>query len=349
MTVMPRSCDRLHRRGGVEPLDEHDRGADAEPEADDDIQPEDVEQRQHPVDHVVVADVALGGEALLQVGQQVCVGQHGGARRPGGAAGEHECCEVSSLDLDDVDRVGGQQIVERDHIVDARDRLGGHGCLDRRRGCLVDLRPVGCTQLVDDHDTGADHCEFRLQFGSRARRIEWHRDRTQADGGEVGHDEVWRIADDDRDTVVDSNTCCGESASECRDLLAQLAIGGDSIPPDESDRIVVVTVDDVREIHGVPLRSPLPRSKRIVLVACCRASPFETRTPQDQRLRSETTPATRMTSSSRPSVNVVAGRMPRGYPCWRRSVTGWVMPSPVDAVRVTWSPTSRPSSSAADR
>jgi hypothetical protein len=31
-----------------------------------------------------------------------------------------------------------------------------------------------------------------------------------------------------------------------------------------------------------------------------------------QRLSSETTPATRMTSSNNPSVNVVAGRIPRG-------------------------------------
>ena len=122
----------------------------------------------------------------------------------------------------------------------------------------------------------------------------------------------------------------------------------DAIAPDQRDRVVVVTVDDVREIHGVPLGSPLLRSEEIVPCLGGALHPDADMAgvggPRSagsrQRRRSETTPATRMTSSNNPSVNVVAGRMPRGYRpalggdraggvglagCQRwRSVTGWV-------------------------
>ncbi len=252
--------DRLHRRGGVEPLHEHDRGADAQAEADDDVQSEDVEQRQHPVEHVIAADVSLGRSALIEVGSKVRVGEHGRARRPGGSAGEHQSCKMVAIDLDDVDRRCSQEIVERHHTFDLPIGLGHDRHLDRRHGCTIDVRPVGGAVLVDDHDAGADHGQLGLQFRTGARRVERHGDSTQPDGGEVRHDEVWRIADDDGDAVVDSDAGGSEPATKRSDLFAQLAVGGGSIAPDECNRVVVVTVDDVREIHGVPLRSPLPRS-----------------------------------------------------------------------------------------
>ena len=66
-----------------------------------DVQPEDVEQRQHAEHHVVGALLAARvGLALLEVREQVAVGEHGGLRRAGGAAGEDQHREVVVAPVD---------------------------------------------------------------------------------------------------------------------------------------------------------------------------------------------------------------------------------------------------------
>ena len=69
-------------------------------------------QREHAVDDVVGADPVGHRARLLDVGQQVAVGEHRGPRRAGGAAGEHQRGEVVGLDVGDGQRLGRQQLVE---------------------------------------------------------------------------------------------------------------------------------------------------------------------------------------------------------------------------------------------
>ena len=117
-------ADRLDGGGGVESLHEHDGGADAESEPDHHVEPEDVEQREHAVDHVVGADVALRGAALVEVRLQVAVGEHRRTGRAGRAAGEHQHRELRAVDVDRLDGGSGEEVVE------GHDVAGG-GAADR--------------------------------------------------------------------------------------------------------------------------------------------------------------------------------------------------------------------------
>ena len=149
-----------------------------------------MEQRQHAVDHVVRADVTFRGATLIEVRLQTAVCEH---RRPGRArstAGEHQRRELRVVDVDDVDRRCREQVVESDDPVGVRSRFGHDGDLDRRHGCPVDVRPVDGTELVDHNDPRVDDDQLGLQFGPRARRVEWHGDRAQADRGKVSDREV---------------------------------------------------------------------------------------------------------------------------------------------------------------
>ena len=53
----------------------------------------------------------LGRATLLDVGQQVAVAEHRRPRRPGGAAGEDQHGEGVGLDLDEVGRIGSDEVV----------------------------------------------------------------------------------------------------------------------------------------------------------------------------------------------------------------------------------------------
>ena len=91
-----------------------------EREAEHDVQPEDVEQRQHAEHHVVGPPSPRPGCACiwLEVGEQVAVGEHRRLRRAGGAAREEQHGQVVVGTVDDRRRVGGEQVVERAGIVE---------------------------------------------------------------------------------------------------------------------------------------------------------------------------------------------------------------------------------------
>ena len=219
-------ADRLDGGCGVEPLDEHDGGADAESEPDHHVEPEDVEQRQHAVDHVVGADVALRGTALIEVGLQVAVGEHRRAGRAGGSAGEHEHRDLRAVDVDRLDGAGREQVVEGDDVVGAAARrVGEHDHLDRRHRGAVDVRPVDGAEVVDHDGASGDDRQLGLEFGTGAGRVERHGDRSETDGGEVGDHEVRRVADHDGDPIVGADPAGGETAAERRHLVAEFAVG----------------------------------------------------------------------------------------------------------------------------
>ena len=95
------ALDELEGRQRVEPAHQQDRGPSHQAQPENDVQPEDVEQRVDTQVHVVAADRPPGVALhLLEVGQQVAVGQHGRlgrARRPGG---EQQYGQVAGVAVD---------------------------------------------------------------------------------------------------------------------------------------------------------------------------------------------------------------------------------------------------------
>ena len=72
-----------------------------QPAVQDHVQAEDVEEGQHGQGDVIGSSApTLRGLHLLEVGQQVAVGEHRGPGRAGRAAGEHQHGEVGGLALD---------------------------------------------------------------------------------------------------------------------------------------------------------------------------------------------------------------------------------------------------------
>ena len=68
--------DRFQGGVRVEALHQHHGGATFQAETEDDVEPEDVVERQHPEHHVVREHLAFGVAALVDVGQQVAVAEH---------------------------------------------------------------------------------------------------------------------------------------------------------------------------------------------------------------------------------------------------------------------------------
>ena len=135
--------DRCERGRGIEALHEHDRGADAQAETEHDVEPEDVEQRQHAVDDVVGVDVAVRRQALLDVGQQVAVAEHRRPRRAGGAAGEDQHGQVRRLDVDRRQRPSAR---EQSSNATVPGSIGAPRWRRRSRPSArrpIDARPVG--------------------------------------------------------------------------------------------------------------------------------------------------------------------------------------------------------------
>ncbi len=95
MTVTPRCLDRLERRGGIESFDEHDGRARVQGQAEHHVHPEDVEHREDPEDDVTRLEASARlGLHLLEVGDQVSVGEHRRLRRPCRAAREQQRGEI---------------------------------------------------------------------------------------------------------------------------------------------------------------------------------------------------------------------------------------------------------------
>ena len=120
----------------------------------------------------------------------------------------------SGVDVGDRQRVGGEQLVERDGAVDGV-AVDGDDVAHGRQRDAVDGRatpPPRCGRRSTA--TGADGRELALELGRRARRVERHDDGTEADDGEVGDDEGVPVAADQRDPVAVADAEPGEAAAQ---------------------------------------------------------------------------------------------------------------------------------------
>ena len=253
------ALDRLGSRQGVEPLDQDERRADAEPERHDDVQPEDVEQREHRVDDVALFRPVLRRVALVQAGPQVAVGEHGGTRVAGGAAGEHQGGQLILVDLHAFDRLVLEQLVHRDRVLGDVVRIAGDDGLDRRHPLPIHVQPGRGARLLDDDHLRADLVDLGFELRSGAQRIERHGDRAETEGREVGDDEVGGVAAEQDHPVALADTHRGQPAAQAVDLVAQLAVRDRLVPEDQRGPIGVVSVENARKVHLFPHRSPARR------------------------------------------------------------------------------------------
>ena len=158
MTETSAGLDRLEGRRRVEPLHEHDGGPVRQAHREHHVEPEDVVERDDAVDDVAGRHAAGDRPRLLDVGEQVAVGQHRGARRAGRAAREQQRGEVVGRHVDGRQRLGGQEVLDRDRPV-AGVAVDGHdGAHGRHRA--RDRRPP----------TPRPRCDRRRRPGRRRRR-----------------------------------------------------------------------------------------------------------------------------------------------------------------------------------
>jgi len=91
----PLGGHRREGRGSVEPVGEHDRGADPQRHPQAGVQPEDVAQRQRNVEHIGGPQQGrLDGGKLVDIGEQSPCRQHRALLAPAGARGveQHRYC-----------------------------------------------------------------------------------------------------------------------------------------------------------------------------------------------------------------------------------------------------------------
>ena len=219
-----------------------------QPEAEYDVEAEDVEHRQYAVHHIARLDADVGGAPLVEVGQQVAVAEHRRTGSTRSAAGEDQHGERVTLHLDHVD--GGRLLERGERGTGARHVcVGADHVLHRRDRCAVDRIPCSGRSGLQQHHRGAHGAYFPLDLGRRAGGVERHGDGAEAQRGEVGDHELATVGAHERDAVAFGDAECSESAANMADLLAQFAVGRRLTAVDDCHPIRVVRVDDVREIH----------------------------------------------------------------------------------------------------
>ena len=157
--MTPRSRIGVERGRRVEALDQHDRGARGQREAEHHVEAEDVEQRQDAEHDVVGASCPGVGAALLDVGQQVAVGEHRRLRRAGGAAGEQQHGDGARLELRDAERLAIEVVVERQPRRRCCGRRWRRRCA-RSGPTRVDRSPRLARHRADHHRHGAHRGEL---------------------------------------------------------------------------------------------------------------------------------------------------------------------------------------------
>ena len=182
--------------------------------------------------------------------------EHRRARRTSGAAGEQQHGEVVGLDVGDGNRLGGQQLVDRDGPV-ARIAVDRDHVADGAERRHVDVAPRGCRAAVDDDADDVDGVELVLQLGRRARRVQRHCHRAHPDEGEVGDHERVAVAADDGDAVAVGDAESGQATAQPVDALGQLSVGDRLVAADQRGPLRVVALDDASDVdpHAATERS----------------------------------------------------------------------------------------------
>ena len=227
------------RRVRVEPLDQHDRAADAQRQPEHGVQPEHVEQRQHRERHLVGPVGTVGvGEDLVEVRAQVAVGEHGRPRRSGRPAREEQHGHVVGGAVDERGGVGSEEVGHVDDalVVGELAAVDGLGHLAARGTDQRQLRARGG--------------QLALDLGRGALRVQRDGDGPGAEHGQVRRDEIPVVGGQDRHPVTRRDPSGGEGAAHARHLLAQLAVVGHPSPADQRGAVGVVSLDDGGQVHA---------------------------------------------------------------------------------------------------
>ena len=212
-----------------------------------------MEQRDDAVHHVARAERGVGRMRLLEVGEQAGVREHRRPRRAGGTAREHQHGEVVGIDLDALYRIGVEQLGVDSGRVDRRVADGDHHA-ERRHGGTVDVGPRR-RRRIDDRRRGGHHTQLVGELGTRARRVEWNRHRTDAEHGKVRDDERQPVAAHERHSVPGAQSQRPQPATRVGHLGLELGVGGAGVGGDDRHVRPVVPAHDVSQIH----RTPVPR------------------------------------------------------------------------------------------
>ena len=198
---------------GVEALGQHAGRAVPGHEAERGVEPEDVEQRQHQQHHVVGGDGGrVDARALLEVGQQRPVAEHGALGSPAGAGGVEQHSEVlARAGAVECGAVTHQIAVRRSSRDDDRHRRHRAG---RRRG-----------RSGRDDDGSAAVGEHVAQLVGGVGRVDREGDQAGPQRAEVDGGELRGVAEVHGDPVTRRETEGQQPAPGGRDLPVEIGPG----------------------------------------------------------------------------------------------------------------------------
>ena len=224
----------------VEALLEHDRAAGGERDAERDVQPEDVVERQDAERSVVGREPEPGVVLHLRdVRREVAVREHRRLRRARGARREEQDRDVVGGAVDASDR-RCIQLVEVD-----RDDVGARRRQHRRR------------RSGREREARRDRGQLATELARRCRRVERHGDRADVERCEVRGDERGVVARPDRDAVTGLEATPDELAPQPGGHVGELAVGDGPLLADERRRLGgAATEQHVDDVHRRIVRRP---------------------------------------------------------------------------------------------
>ena len=221
--------------------------ADVEPDAEHHVEPEDVEQRQHPRAARRSSSSALPVASVWRM-----------------FTSRFRWVSTAACGAPAVPEVKMSTAGRRVPVDHRRPDLGGQ-LLDRRP-CRARSPPMTCSTVGIDARSSPENtarptgrrprpsprrCGAPRPSRRRVGRAERHRHQARGEGGEVRHHEVAVVAGEDRDPVPRFEPQADEARSEARDLVAEAAVVGRLAAADQRDGLRRVVVDERRQVHRV--------------------------------------------------------------------------------------------------
>ncbi len=228
------------------------------------------ERQDTQTDVVGADDLAAGRHVLTEIRGQVAMGEHGGLRCAGGAAGEHEAGEIAFGAFDHRGGLDGlSKHVKVDGVGQANPRRAQH-VLEGRHDRTIDLLKDTDTGRPSDHGLGPDLGEFTFDLGGRALRVERHGDHARTKDAEPGAHETEIGRAQDCDPVARFESKRDENPARLFDLGGQLPVGDAVAASDDGGAFCGMISEEGREVHSAPswqVRGPIPPTIRTIFGA----------------------------------------------------------------------------------
>ena len=243
---------RLQRRRRVEALHQHQRRPRVEAQTEHDVEAEYVEQGQDSQGHVTgVHGPARVELHLLEVGEQVAVGQHRGLGRARGSGREDEHGGVAGGPVEDGNGGVGATVAAGRLRLPWRRAVDGDDPLhDRARA----VEGASRARVIAGRDgkLGPHRLPLRFELDLGGVGVEGHGYRPDPQHREVGHDEEAVVGQGQGHAVPRHHSQLHQRSSGLGHQGAQPAVGDGPGPVVKGRRLLRMGLDDGGEVHRRP-------------------------------------------------------------------------------------------------